>query len=60
MQKSPVAILVAGAICIVSGISMVVLNLGGHAGEPAITALFSASGTAVLLLVGAGYVRPGG
>jgi hypothetical protein len=45
-------------VCSVTGGLMVALNLGGHAAEPAITTLFTASGSAVMILVGAGYVRP--
>ncbi len=52
-----VAVLVAATVCLMSGLFMVVLNIDGHAAEPAITTLFTASGAAVMLLVGAGYVK---
>lgn len=54
------ALMVAAAVCSFTGALIVALNLGGHAAEPAITTTFTASGAAVMLLVGAGYVRPPG
>ena len=58
--KYTAAIVCAAVVCIATGTLMVVLNLGGHAAEPAISTLFASSGAALMLLVGAGYVRPGG
>lgn len=54
------AVVAVGIVTVVTATLMVVLNLDGHAAEPAITTLFTASGTALLILVGAGYVKKNG
>jgi len=60
MDRYAFAVIAAATVTLVTGSLMVALNLGGHAAEPAITTLFTASGAAVLVLVGSGYVRRGG
>jgi hypothetical protein len=47
-------------VTVITAALMVTLNLDGHAAEPAITALFTAAGTTLLILVGAGYVKKNG
>jgi hypothetical protein len=54
-----VAVLAVAAVCALTGGLMVALNLGGHAAEPAVTGTFTASGAALMLLVGAGFISPG-
>jgi hypothetical protein len=60
MDRYGVAVVAVALVAVVTATLMVVLNLGGHAAEPAITTLFTMSGTAFLILVGAGYVHKGG
>lgn len=60
LDRYAVAVIAVAVVTVITATLMVTLNLDGHAAEPAITTLFTAAGTTLLILVGAGYVKKNG